>query len=293
MPLRWIALLSLLAAPVAAAPPEATAPSAPPPPPVLRLCTGAPGGTYQRVGKRIQELLAGKIAVEIVKTNGSWDNLEALHSPDGPCDAGLAQEDAQLLHAFERPAGAPAVDRVATLYSEHVHLVCNRAVSAQHVGELDPKKDQVLVAPYGSGTYITWSLFQKLAPELARLPFAEAPVAEALLKVVDGLTARCVLIVNKPNRGMVALAERGFGGKLKLLSVRHPQFHRKLQGLDRPVYRDVPLAQQLYPSMLTQDGVTQAVDAVFFLRPAWKAAHSEASAALTRALLKVVGEWGD
>ncbi len=288
-----LALLGLLAPAVSvAAPPAAPATTAARPagPPALRLCTGPKGGQYEAVAQRLTTLLAGQVDVQQVRTHGSWDNLQALHADPPRCDAALAQEDAHLLYRAEHPDAAVTLARLATLYSETVHLLCNRAVRADRLVDLDPKRDAVLVAPYGSGTYITWTVFARLVPALARIRFAEVTTEEGLLKVVDGVTASCLLIVNAPGGPLLALAERGFGHKLKLVEVKHPQLHRLTRSNDRPVYRDVPLRQRAHPRLLAADQTSQAVDAVFFVHPEWQATEPVGRQALTRALLTVATE---
>lgn len=260
------------------------------PRPLLRICTGAKGGGYHHVGVGLAKALADTVEVEVIQTHGSWENLEAIDQEPRRCDAVIAQEDAYALYQFEKPESRLTMDRMVTLYAEAVHLICNRTVQADDVAGLHPQRHRILVNQYGSGTYITWRLFGRLDPSFARYKASELPLEEGLLKVVDGVEAQCMVMVSQPGQGTARLADRGFGDKLKLLTIDAEALHAKVGRDRRPVYRTQPVDPQTYPRLLDKPRATQVVDAVFFASPQWKARHPDAAAALARALLTLVAE---
>ncbi len=270
----------LLATPAGAAPDR----------PLLRVCTGATGGAYHQVGERLAEALAATVEVEVIQTHGSWENLEAIDQEPRRCDAVIAQEDAYALYQFEKPESRLTMDRMTTLYGEAVHLICNRDVQADDVAGLHPQRHRILVNQYGSGTYITWRLFGRLDPAFARFKAREVPLEEGLLKIVDGVEAQCMVIVGKPGQGTAALADRGFGDRLKVLQMESDKLHQTVGRDRRPVYRTASLTAKHYPRLLKASRKTQWVDAVFFASPQWKARYPEAANALARALLRLVAD---
>lgn len=64
----------------------------PAPPSSIRLATGSPGGAYAAYGEQFKAALAlDGIAVELVETSGSMDNLRLLASDENPVDAAFLQ----------------------------------------------------------------------------------------------------------------------------------------------------------------------------------------------------------
>lgn len=256
--------------------------------PQLRLCTGSKGGAYHQVGLRIAARMTGKAEVNVISTQGSWENLEAIDATPRRCDAIIAQDDAHALYQFEKAKLELTMDRMATLYPEYVHLLCNRAVQAEHTAGLHPQRVRVLVNQYGSGTYITWRLIGRLDPTFARLPASEVSLQEGLLKVVDGVSAQCMVIVSAPGKGAAKLADESFGQALKLVALDGPKLHQKVGRARRQIYQTATISEHTYPNLIKGTLKTQTVDAVFFASPEWKARHPKAAAALAEVLLELV-----
>lgn len=254
----------------------------------LKLCTGIKGNNYHQAGLALAKALEGKVKVEVVETRGSWENLEGIDASPRRCDAIIAQDDAYTLYQFEKPDSTLTMERVTTLYPEHIHLLCNREADIEDVRQLKSKKHRILIMPFGSGTYITWKLFTRLHKFYERIPFAEAPGAEALLKVVDGVQAQCMVMVSGTRPEALKTANEQFGDQLRLVRLRDKNLHRKVGRERRAVYAKDEIDEDIYDELLDDDLETTSVDAVFFISPEWKANHRLAAAALTQALLKVV-----
>jgi TRAP-type uncharacterized transport system substrate-binding protein len=238
------------------------------------------------VGRLIARAMAGVARVELIETKGSWENLGRAHAPQPQCDALIAQEDAYAIYLDEHPNKAGVIERVGALYPEHVHLVCNRKVKASSVSAL-PNATRVIIGPYGSGTYITWTLMKRLNPAYQRLRDFEAIGDEALLKVVDGAQVQCMLSVNAIAQGLIARAHDEFGARLHLITIDDPKVSRPLRqanGELRPLYRPTYVHKNVYPLMLTDHLKTNTVDAVMFLQSRWRQAYPEVSEQLIKAL---------
>ena len=258
--------------------------------PTLRVCTGTKGNTYHRAGSMLADRLKGVVDVQVVETKGSWENLERIDAEPRRCDAVLAQDDANALYQFEKPKSGLTMDRMAALYPEHVHLLCNEAVEADSVGELDPEKHRVLYNEYGSGTYITWSLFGKLNRRYSKLKSSEVTVAEGLLKVADGVEAQCIVFVSGLGGKTLREAHDRLGKKLKLIGVVDKRLLRTVGREKRQVYTRSKIPEGTYPELAGSEVDTVAVQAVFFASPEWKARHPQASRALGKALFELVPE---
>ncbi len=258
------------------------------PPPTLRLCTGSVGNTYHRVGTILKEKLGGALDLKVIETRGSWENLERIDAEPRQCDAVIAQDDAYALYQFEKPKSSLTMDRVATLYPEYVHLLCHRSVDTKGALGLDAKKHRVLVNEYGSGTYITWSLLGRLNRRFARLRSSEVAIDEGLLKIADGVAAHCMVFVSGLGAGSLKRANDRLGGKLKLIGLVDEALQRKVGRDRRQVYRRAEIPAGTYPKLTTEAVPTQAVDAIFFVSPEWKARHPAGSKRLAATLIEII-----
>ena len=241
--------------------------------PTLRLCTGKAGNNYHRVGKALAAKLEGRVQVKLVETAGSWENLESIDQARRRCDAVIAQDDAYALDLYEHPDTKLTIDRMATLYPEHVHLLCNKKAGVANLRALNARKHKVLVNRYGSGTYISWRLFGRLNPAYARIPSSEVNVDEGLLKIADGVQAQCMVFVSGLGGRTLATADKSFGDRLTLVDATDPSLQRKVGRGKRVVYHDSVIPKGTYPNLAEDAVQTQRIDAVFFASPEWKARH--------------------
>ena len=99
----------------------------------LRLCTGSPQGHYYGVGQIIAQALSADLNIELFSTRGSWENLGRIHGEPPQCDAIIAQDDAVAVYLFEHPKKIGEIERVSSLYQEHIQVVCNRFVKARRL----------------------------------------------------------------------------------------------------------------------------------------------------------------
>jgi TRAP-type uncharacterized transport system substrate-binding protein len=251
----------------------------------LRLCTGESGNAYHTLGTRLAARLKGRLVVEVIESAGSWENLAGIDAEPRRCDAIIAQEDADALYHYEKADRHAAIERLGTLYPEYAHVICNRAlVKAHNVAGLHPQRHRLVVDRFGSGTFITWRLFGRLSPTLARLKSTEASLEEGLAMVVEGREAQCMMVVSALGRGIAALADQRHGSALVVLSIDDANLERPVGRDRRPVYRIADVPADAYRDLSPKAWRTVAVEAVFFISTAWRKANPAAAAVLADAL---------
>lgn len=255
------------------------------PPPTLRLCTGPAGNIYHRVGEALRGLLAGAVEVQVVTTRGSWDNLDRLDRTPRRCDAIVAQEDAYALHQFQKPNHTLAIERTATLYPEHVHLLCNKGVKATAIGSLDPAKHSIYLTGRGSGSFITWNLFSTLSARYKALPTVEVELDAGLERLTKDPKPACLFFVSGLGGRTLGSAAQAPAGALRLLPVVDRALHRPVGKEKRQIYAASTITARTYPRLLDGDLDTQTVDAVLFTAPEWRARYPDAARGLARALV--------
>lgn len=120
----------------------------PAPPSTFTIATGAKNQTYEAIGKRYQEILAGShVGVELRLTNGAVDNIKLLNDPTSGIKVGIVQ------------GGISDRDRSPDLLSlglvnYQIYWIFHRA--AETLDDLRQLKGKrIAVGPQGSGQRVT------------------------------------------------------------------------------------------------------------------------------------------
>ncbi|MEE2787441.1 MAG: TAXI family TRAP transporter solute-binding subunit [Myxococcota bacterium] len=258
--------------------------------PLAHICTGKQGNNYHEHGEKIKTRLATTVDVVNISTRGSWENIERIDKTPRQCDAIIAQEDAYLLHQFEKPDSNLTMNRMATLYPEYVHLLCNRQVKGRYLHDVDPKKYPIITNEYGSGSYITWRLFRRLNPQYKKFQVVEKSVDEAMLSVVDDSRPACFFFVSGLGGRTLQTADQTFGDALRLVGIDDPKLYRPLGREKRRVYRGAVIPDGWYRTLGGGGLKTPVVDAVFFVSPEWKARYPKGAAGMAELMLKMMIE---
>ena len=211
----------------------------------------------------------------MLPTKGSWENLSRVSAEQRSCDAFIAQEDAYRLYLKENPSVHLEVEPVISLYPEQIHILCNRQVEAERLADLDHRKSRLLIAPYGSGTYITWTFFKHMATRYQTLQTLEDDAENSFHALVNGAD-QCMLSVGALARGLVARANDEYGDRLRLLSIDDPEFMRAVgpPGNQRTLYRRSYIHRNSYPRLQDDHLSGYQVLAILFLSSEWRATHS-------------------
>ena len=257
--------------------------------PTLRVCTGSPTGHYYRVGQVIAKAISKHTNVTLVETRGSWENLGRIHGEVPQCDAIIAQDDAVAVYLFEHPEKIGKIERILSLYQEHLQMVCNRHVKKTDFSKVSPDT-RILTGSYGTGTFITWALIKRLNPErYGVLRELEEGGKEALKRLMGTQRPQCLIVVNALAQGVMLRAHDDLGDELKLLNLTDPAFQFPINqaGVPRVLYKRVAVHKNVYPKLLQEHLTTQAVDAVFYLHSDWMRANPTLSDHLSRTLIKL------
>jgi TRAP-type uncharacterized transport system substrate-binding protein len=269
--MRTLLLLSMLVATAHAAP-------------TLRLCTGTVGNHYHALGQRVAKSLEGTVAVEVIATRGSWDNLERIDTEPPRCDAIFAQDDAWALYQFEKPKSALMMDRIAVAYPEYVHLLCNAKAKITSASQLDAAVHTMVLNGFGSGTYITWGLMARLNPRFKGIGTLTETPEKALRMVAADKAPMCLLMVTATGGRTLTKADQTHGKSLSLVALGEEGLHRRVGRDRRAVYRSATIPAGTYTQLATDAVATQQVDAVFFVNPEWRARYPQAAKALAAAV---------
>lgn len=263
--------------------------------PVMNICTGGEKGNYYLAGQHIRGQVGTRLTVNVIKTTGSWDNMERMLR--GECDAAIVQNDAHLLFSRKNPTAKLEIERTAAMYKEYVHLVCNAQAKVHWITDLDhEKRHTVLVGPVGSGTAVTWEVMAQTLPEtLGKISTLPEGGLRALAKVKDGAEATCMMFVTGLNSpAMLEANDNAFNEKrekvLTLAHVWHKTFDDKLKDAKgRPVYENESLrAVSYYPNLRYTGGSwdTTAIPAILITSSKWIGQNEAAYDVLVSAALK-------
>ena len=148
----------------------------------LTIAAGTPEGTYYQIAQDINRVAeTDGIPIDIVRTNGSFDNINLLGA--GKVDLAILQLDALkfVADALQARAGLNTLAElkvVLNLYPEEIHVITNNP-TIHSFEQLDGKK--VAVGPENGGAALTAEvLFTLYGVRAAKL--FDAPV-EALQKL--------------------------------------------------------------------------------------------------------------
>ncbi len=117
----------------------------PAPPGVIRLATGVEGGGYDGFGQQYKRILEREgITVELVRTNGSVDNLELLSGEEATVDVGFVQG------GLANPEAYPQLLSLGGIFPEPVWMVHRKGFDVDSLEAFDGVRASV--GPEGSGT---------------------------------------------------------------------------------------------------------------------------------------------
>jgi TRAP transporter TAXI family solute receptor len=121
----------------------------PAPPRTLTMATGVPGGAYDHFGRQYQEILgADGIAVRLVNTAGSVENLALLSRPEGT--ASTPKVDIAFVQSgIGAPADAPELVALGGLFYEPLWVFARAQAAPRRLAELAGKR--IAVGVTGSG----------------------------------------------------------------------------------------------------------------------------------------------
>lgn len=246
----------------------------------LRLCTGGKSGKYYQTGSEIASALRGTLAVQVVETNGSLDNLRKLEA--GDCDAAIVQADSYGDYTSTNPVSKLNIERLTPLYSEYANLVCNRNVGVGAIRDVLGKDITIAVGPQNSGTAVTWRSLVKQAPDYAGVKTDSDPISNrTIAKLADATQIQCALFISGLKAGTILEAEANGNGNIGLVSFNDGSFDDVMDPKGKRVYENADIPKGTYPNLQNyglfgsqSDIPTIRVGAVLVANVAWADAHS-------------------
>ena len=163
----------------------------------LTIAAGTPEGTYYQIAQDIDRVAEKDgIPIEIVRTNGSFDNINLLGA--GKVDLAILQVDALKFVADTLQARAglnmlAELKVVLNLYPEEIHVIA-KDPNIRSLEQLDGKK--VAVGPENGGSALTAEVLLTLYGVRAER-FFDAPV-EALQKLQTGALDALIFVGGAP-----------------------------------------------------------------------------------------------
>ena len=261
--------------------------------PVLKLCTGLKGGNYEFVGLTTQKQLRGIIDVQLVPTKGGEENLKFI--ANGTCDAGVAQSDTIW------GEGTIDANSIGTLYTEYVHLLCNKESGIESFSDLK-KGNTVFAGLKGSGGDSTIRGLIKADKEYGGNDYEGVAIINednktALVDLTEGNRAQCMIYVGSPGNTLMESAEKR-AATLELVPVQDKDFNdvtfKDKSGSESSVWNPSTLDANSYGKIMpdgamwgNSDLETIGVLAKFLVSGSWKSANIEAYGELGDAVLGV------
>ena len=203
------------------------------PSPGIAIATGTLEGTYHNIARDIQRVAEKDgIAVELVQTNGSFDNINLLGS--GKVDLAILQLDvlkftSEVMHT---EAGVNVLDElkvVLNLYFEEIHVIA-RTAGIRSLEQLAGKR--VAVGPERSGSALTAEVL--LAAHSLQVQKFFDPPSEALRKLESGDLDALIFVGGAPVPGFEKLDKSFHFIELPASAVLE-QIYRKKK-IDKTVY---------------------------------------------------------
>ena len=163
----------------------------------LTIATGTPEGTYYQIAQDIKQVAEKEgIPIEIVQTNGSFDNINLLGSEK--VDLAILQLDvlkftSEIMQARANFNVLKELKVILNLYFEEIHVI-TRNDAIRSLNQLDGKK--VALGPEGGGSALTAEVLLA-ANGLSIQKFFDAP-NEALQKLERGELDALIFVGGAP-----------------------------------------------------------------------------------------------
>ncbi len=158
--------------------------------PDLVIGSGAEGGNYHAIARRLRTLLSQQeehYAVEVRTSLGSLENLVQLDEPDSPVGLVLSQADALKGYLEVNPEFEKELVVMADVGRECVFMIGARGGDITTAADLKKPGDRtVSVGRPGSGAAVTWAYLSSLDAGFRNSPAVNEDVIEAMAQLGAG-----------------------------------------------------------------------------------------------------------
>jgi hypothetical protein len=170
----------------------------------LVVTTGKSGGGYHTIGQNLEKVLAEQdIAVDVITSVGSLENLKRLNDPEQPASVGLTQADALKYYLDEHADFAEQLLILGEIGKECVFIITGDDSDIDSDADLQKKHDRLIaVQDMNSGVAVTYQYMMTLEPGFRNTPPAFIDSIEALLALKSGSDTnrvQAVMLVQRPS----------------------------------------------------------------------------------------------
>jgi TRAP-type uncharacterized transport system substrate-binding protein len=226
-----------------------------------QFCGGAMNGNYYNT---MSALANGSFhSAPPLVTNGSMENLDLIDK--GRCVAAPAQMDALFLFSAMNKGRWLDVKPLAVVGEEYAHLVCADYVKfpsatgrLANISDLAGRRDlTIAIGQDGSGSNLTWRVFQSLMPYLD--PARGGPQVNAIVdntsqrtlstvKSTSSAKLDCMFFVSTPNSDVMKRVDAQ-GATLELININDPAIFRLQNKWGESIYSMGTIAPHTYPNL--------------------------------------------
>jgi TRAP transporter TAXI family solute receptor len=127
----------------------------------IGLATGSTQGTYYYMGKNIKAVCGDSLNINVIKTQGSVDNIEKLLTSLS-VQVGMAQSDALFAYDILNKGKkiTKKIKSLYPLYNEQLHIITRKGENVRRFSDLDGKR--VSVGSKGSGRNLTHTVLSNI-----------------------------------------------------------------------------------------------------------------------------------
>ncbi len=169
----------------------------------LAISTGKEGGGYYGIGSRLKTVMAEQnVAVEVIPSVGSMENLLRLNDPQGPVNIGLTQADALKSFLIENPDFESRMLLLGEMGQECVFIVTGKDTGIDDDGDLQDKGNLISLQDPNSGVAVTWQYMTTLEPKFKNTQPAFVDTMETLLQLKNGgknAQVKAAMLVQRPD----------------------------------------------------------------------------------------------
>jgi TRAP-type uncharacterized transport system substrate-binding protein len=171
--------------------------------PALVISTGKSGGGYSAIGERLKTVMTEQgVAVQVLPSVGSLENLERLDDPASPVNLGLTQADALKYYLGQHPKFADKLFMLGEIGDECVFIATGKDSGIASDADLQKKQGNLIaIRDPNSGTAVTYLYMIQLEPQFKNTAVAFVDTMEALLALKAGGSQnkiKAVMFVQRP-----------------------------------------------------------------------------------------------
>lgn len=225
------------------------------------VSAGKEGRGYWGVASRLQAVgVERKLAVEILESVGSLQNLQRLADPENPVALALTQSDALNHYLTTNPAMAPRIEILEYIGQECVFVIADNDSAIHSDQDLQQTGGQrIAIRSPESGTAVTFSYMTLLEPALKNTSIVYQDPLQAMQNFDQNADQKidAVMFVQRPKVHTPEIR----------LAIEQPENYRFVEVNSRKFSGKLPNGEQVYtfldvPLLRSNGQVTMSVNSI-------------------------------